>query len=218
MLTASLIQNNLPQLKLTDTVVKALQLIQDYKLTHLPVVEQQFLGLVSEDDLLETDEFATIHTLQLKFIRCFVLNNQHFLTAVAVCNQFETQVVPVLNTEQQYLGAITVTELLKTLGNFTGTNELGGIIIFEADIRQFSISEISRIVESNNATILHLNTVTNSKNGLLEVTIHLNKKEISDVVAAFERYSYTILHHFGAEAYQDDMKYNYQNLMNYLDI
>ena len=220
MLTTELINNNIPQLKLQDSVSKALQLINDYRVTHLPVVsEEKYLGLVSEDDLLDAeDDKATILILEDSFIKVFVKENEHFLNAVNCSNRYETTVVPVINEEEELVGVITVTDLLKALGDFSGANEIGGIIVMEMERNQFAISEISRIVESNDATILHLNTTVQPQTGMLTVTLHLNKKEISTIVASFERYEYDIIYYFGDEKFENEIHINYRHLMNYLDI
>lgn len=220
MLTAELINNNIPRLQLQDTVSKALRLINDYRVTHLPVVaDDKFLGLISEDDLLDTDDDKlTIEILQENFIRASVKENVHFLNAVNYSNQYETSIVPVVNGTNELSGVITLVDLLKTLGNFSGANEIGGIIVMEMERSQFSISEISRIVESNDATILHLNTTTHPDTGLLTVTLHLNKKETTAIVAAFERYEYYVVYNFSDEKFEDNIDTNYRHLMNYLDI
>jgi acetoin utilization protein AcuB len=220
MLTAELINNNIPRLQLQDSVTKALQLINDYRVTHLPVVsEEKYLGIISEDDLLDVeDEKGTIEFLQENFIPAFVKENEHFLNAVKCCNQFETTIVPVTNEEKELVGVITVTDLLKALGDFSGANEIGGIIIIEMERSQFAISEISRIVESNDATILHLNTTIQPATGLLTVSLHLNKKEIAAIVSAFERYEYDVIYYFGDEKFENEIHTNYRHLMSYLDI
>jgi acetoin utilization protein AcuB len=220
MLTVELINQNIPRLQLQDTVSKGLQLISDYKLTHLPVIsEEKFLGLVSEDDLLDMNEpKMPIELMQETFLNAAVLENEHFLNAVKCSNQFDTTVVAVVNEEREFMGSITTNELLKALGNFAGTNEIGGIIVLEMERSQFAISEISRIVESNDATILHLNTTVHADTGMLTVTIHLNKKEISAIVATFERYDYDVIYYFGDEHFENEIHSNYRHLMNYLDI
>ena len=83
---------------------------------------------------------------------------------------------------------------------------------------QFSISEISRIVENNDSTVLHLNTTTDSVTGLLTVTLHINKREIASIISSFERYEYDVVYSFGNEKFENEISTNYQNLMNYLDI
>jgi acetoin utilization protein AcuB len=220
MLAIELNNNIIPQLQLEDTVGKALQLINDFKVSHLPVVsEEKYLGLISEDDLLDADNKKMhIQLLHSEFIDIAIKENEHFLQAVNISNEYQTSVVPVVNEENEFLGSISGQNLLRILGNFSGAQEIGGIIVLEMERSQFTISEISRIVESNEATILHLNTTVQPETGLLTVTIHINKKELSMVVAAFERYDYDVIYYFGEEKFENEIHSNYRHLMNYLDI
>jgi acetoin utilization protein AcuB len=220
MLTVELINNNIPRLKLQDSVSKALQLINDYRVTHLPVVQDdKYLGIISEEDLLDVEEEKMpIELLQENFVNAAVSENEHFLTAVNCSNQFDTTIVPVINEEKELLGVITTPDLLKALGNFAGTNEIGGIIVLEMERSQFAISEISRIVESNDSHVLHLNTTVHPETGMLTVTLHINKKEIAAIVATFERYEYDVIYYFGVENFENEIHTNYRHLMNYLDI
>lgn len=220
MLTIDLINNNIPRLQLQDTVAKAIQLLADFKVTHLPVVsEDTYLGLLSEEDLLDAeDDKLTIEVLQKYFIPASVKDNVHFLNAVNASIQADTNIVPVLNEEGELSGVISTSDLLKTMGNFAGANEIGGIIVLEMERSQFAISEISRIVESNDCTILHLNSQTDPATGMLTVTLHINKKEISAVVATFERYEYDVIYYFGNENFENEIHSNYKHLMNYLDL
>jgi len=220
MLTADLINKNIPRLQLLDTVSKALQLINDFRVSHLPVVaEEKFLGLISEEDLLDADdERLTIELFQQHFITAAVPDNVHFLNAVNNSIQFDATVVAVVNSENNFQGVITTPDLLKTLGNFAGANEIGGLIVIEMERTQFSISEISRIVESNDCSVLHLNTTADPNTGILTVTLHLNKREIAAVVATFERYDYNVTYYFGHEKFENEIDTNYRHLMNYLDI
>lgn len=220
MLTRDLINNNIPRLQLEDSIGKALQLMNDFRISHLPVVsEEKFLGLIAEDDLLDAeDERSAIELLQSSFTRASVSGQVHFLNAVSCSIQFDITVIPVVNNEDDYAGVITIPDLLKTLGNFSGANEIGGIIVLEMERPHFSISEISRIVESNDCTVLHLNTTMDPLTGMLTVTLHINKRELAAVVATFGRYEYNVVHYFGNENFESEISSNYKNLMNYLDI
>ena len=220
MLALELNNNNIPQLQLQDTIAKALQLFSDFKVSHLPVVaEEKFVGLVSEEDLLDANNSnMLIELLQKDFIQASINENDHFLQAVNISNQYQTNIVPVINFEKELVGTISGQTLLKTLGYFSGSQEIGGIIVLEMERNQFAISEISRIVESNEATILHLNTTIQPETGLLRVTIHINKKELSAVIAAFARYEYDVIYYFGEEKFENEIESNYRHLMNYLDI
>lgn len=222
MFTNDLINNNIPRLKPKDTVAKALQLLNDFRITHLPVVyEDKFLGIISEEDLLDLDETAhdaPIEALPEHYIIQSVPDKVHFMNAVNYALQHDTNVVAVSKANGVFVGAISTMELLKELGNFAGANEMGGLIVLRMERLQFSISEISRIVESNDCTILHLNTTTDPETGLLNVTLQLNKRELATVVATFERYDYDVIYFNGSERFENEINENYDNLMKYLDI
>lgn len=220
MLSSELINHNIPRLQLQDSIAKAKQLMIDYKLTHLPIVtENRFIGLISEEDLLDfDDEKLTIQVAEPFFLTDFVLDDTHFLNVVNYCNQQSSNIVPIANRHQDFIGVVTSDDLLKTIGLFTGANELGGIVILELDRVDFSISEISRIVESNDATIYHLNTFNDPKSEKMLVTLHINNKEISSIVATFFRYDYSVKYHFGIDSFEEKTTSNFNNLMNYLGI
>ena len=220
MLTSELIDHNIPRLQLLDSVIKARQLITDFKLTHLPVVtEDKFLGLISEEDLLDIEEIkTTIEHIQECFIVDFLQDDVHFLNAINDCNQFESNIVPIVTKNKDFCGVITASCLLKTIGEFSGANEIGGLIILEMERINFSISEISRIIENNDSTILHLNTITNKETGMLIVTLHINNRDLASIVSTFERYKYNVHYHFGAMEIKDTTDHNYKNLMKYLDL
>ena len=220
MTTLQLIDNTIPQLQLEDTVKKALQLISDFKCTHLPVVDKdKYLGLISEDDLLDKDtEGATIELFQSDFIPAKVSVTQHFLTAVPVCNLYQTNVIPVVNESNELLGCIRNFGLINALGNFCGANEFGGLVVLEMQPSRLAISEINSIVESDGATILHLNVSPMSTEQLLQVTLQINKREISTIIASFERYEYSVVYYSGEELFENDLETNYKNLMTYLQI
>lgn len=220
MLTIELVNNNIPRLQLTDSVAKGLQLLNDFRLTHLPVIsEEVYLGLISEEDLLDCDDDRkTIEMLQDHFMKESVADNVHFLNAVNFSTRHETSIVPVTTGNNEYAGVIPSSDLLKTLSNFAGGNEIGGIIVLEMERSQFGLSEIGRIVESNDCTVLHLNTIMHPETGLLTVTLHINKREISAVVSTFERYDYDVIYFYGNEKFENEIHTNYRHLMNYLDL
>ncbi len=82
----------------------------------------------------------------------------------------------------------------------------------------FSISELGRIVESNDARIIHLNTWTDNTNGQLMIAIKINKTDLQDVLASFERYEYNVVQYFGENLSEEELRLNFDHLMNYLNI
>jgi hypothetical protein len=97
-------------------------------------------------------------------------------------------------------------------------NEPGGIIVLEISNRDNSLAHIAQIVEADNAQVLssYVNSFENSTR--LEVTLKVNKTEITSLVASFERYEYDVIYYFGNEKFENEIHSNYRHLMNYLDI
>lgn len=220
MLTRELLSQTLPYLHLSDKVYQALQLMNDNQVTHLPVVDgDKYIGLISEDDLLLAEnENDTLNTVEQSFANLSVKENEHFLKAVQVAADNALSVVPVITEENEIAGTVAYNDLLKYSSGFMSLNEPGGLIVLEMESNQYSFKEISKLIETNDAQITQLNTSNDAESGMMQVTIRVNKPEISDIIATFQRYEYNIKYFFGEEQYANELRSNYDNLMNYLKI
>ncbi|MDB5196675.1 MAG: hypothetical protein JWP88_1046 [Flaviaesturariibacter sp.] len=218
MLTRDLISNSIPYLHLDDKVFHALQLMNDYHVAHLPIVQDdQYLGIISEEQLLHTDEESILEHLPISDGGSAVQANDHFLKAIQIAVQNKLSVVPVIQ-EKELLGIVTYNDLLRNASDFMSLNEPGGLIVLELEGKDYSFGEISRIVESNDAQITQLNTFTDPETGIMQLTLRVSKLEISDIISTFQRYEYNVKYYFGEETYQNELKTNFDNLMNYLKI
>lgn len=205
---------------LNDPVSQALDLMSDFHVTHLPVVvEDKLAGLVNEDDLLNVEDDTTLLAqLQGGFGKTAAHADAFFYEAVHIVNESGLTVIPVVGAGAEYVGSIIATDLLKQLGRITGVADNGGIIVLEMEKVSFSFSEISKLVETNDAQITQLNTYSGPQSGNFYIVLRINKLEISDVVATFQRYEYQVKYYFGEELYENELRSNYDHLMNYLNI
>jgi len=218
MLTRDLISNSIPYLHTDDKVFHALQLMNDYHVAHLPVVENEnYLGIISEEQLLQSDDENTIKELPVTDGTTSVQANDHFLKAIQTAVVNKLSVVPVVQ-EKQLVGVVTYTDLLRNASEFMSLNEPGALIVLEMESKSYSFTEINRIVESNDAQITQLNTFTDPETGTTQVTIRVSKLEVSDILSTFQRYEYNVKYYFGEELYENGLRTNYDNLMNYLKI
>jgi predicted transcriptional regulator len=192
--------------------------MNDYHVAHLPVVEEEkFVGIISEELLLHADDDQLLKQLPITDGGTSVQANDHFLKAIQVAVQNKLSIVPVIE-EKQILGIVTYNDLLRNASDFMSLNHPGGLIVLELEEHNYSFAEISRIVESNDAQITQLNTYVDPETGLMQVTIRINKMEISDIISTFQRYEYTIKYYFGEEIYENELRGNFDNLMHYLNI
>lgn len=220
MLTRELLSQTLPYLRLQDKVYQALQMMNDNNVTHLPIVDgDKFIGLISEADLLQAEnDNASLSELQQSFSDISVKDDEHFLKAVQLAADSGVSVVPVVTGDNELVGTVAYNELLKFSSEFMSLSEPGGLIVLEMESNQYSFNEISKLVETNDAQITQLNTSNDAETGLMQVTIRINKPEVSDIVATFQRYEYNVKYFFGEELFTNELRSNYDNLMNYLKI
>jgi|SRR5687768_1483663 len=218
MLTRELISNSIPYLHKGDKVYQALQLMNDYHVAHLPIVEEEkYLGIISEEQLLHSDDENILDQLAISDGGTSVQANDHFLKAIQVAVQNKLSVVPVIENEQ-ILGIVTYNDLLKNASNFMSLNDPGALVVLEMESKAYSFSEINKIIESNDAQITQLNSYADPETGIIQVTIRINKLEVSDIISTFQRYEYNVKYYFGEEMYENELRTNYDNLMHFLNI
>lgn len=219
MLANELISTSFPTTKPEDKIHVALQLMDNFDIVHIPVVDhEKYIGLLSKDDLLDLDESASIKAALEDVLVKSVKSTEHFLSALKLAVQNNLSNIPVVNNENDWVGAISTTDLLKALARFTGLDEPGAIIVLEMERKSYSFGEISRLIETNDAYITQFNTYTENETGLLIATIKLNKMEVSDILSTFQRYEYSVRYFFGEEHYENELKHNYDHLMTYLKV
>jgi acetoin utilization protein AcuB len=215
-----MISVTLPALRPDDSVARAQDLMTDFHIAHLPVVsEDKLVGLVSEDSLLNApDDEMPLSQLQQSFSKIAVHAGTHFIEAVHFVNEFNLTAIPVIEGESEYIGVISATDLLKQVGRMMGAGDPGAVIVLEMDKVSFSFSEISKLVETNDAQITQLNTYFDTQSSIFYITLKINRLEISDIISTFQRYEYKIKYYFGEELYENELRTNYDHLMNYLNI
>ena len=188
MTAAELITNHIPALHTTDTVRLALDSMQIYKISELPVLENnKYTGLVHEEDLEDADGNELVQPYLKAGSPAQVNPADFFLVPLKIMHQRKLSLLPVVKEDGELMGVITQEDLLQAASHYNAASIPGGIIILQMQPNSFYISEIGRIVESNNAKIIHLNTWTDASTGELMVAIKVNKSDIQDILASFER-------------------------------
>lgn len=204
----------------SDTATYALKLMEDQKISHLPIVNNvEFLGLISENDIYEMNKpEESIGSHQLSTTNAFVYQHEHIYKIISLAGELNLSVVPVIDTKNRYLGSITLPNLLEKFSQVASIRNPGGIIVVERNQNDYSLSEIARIIEANDAKVLNCFVSSFHDSMKLEVTIKINKMNIFPILQTFERYGYDVLASFTEEDYNNDLQDRYDSLMNYLNI
>ena len=188
MLAKDLISDVIPCIMTSDTGIKALNWMEIFRVSHLPIVNNdEFLGLISDTDIYdlnEADEPIGSHPLSL--IRPFVYRNQHIYEVISMVAKLTLSLIPVLNEQNHFVGCITLQNLVAQFSKLTAANEPGAIIILELSINDYLLTEIAQIVESNDAKILSLYVSSFKASTQLNVTLKLNTSNLNSIVQTFE--------------------------------
>lgn len=220
MIAKDLISQEVLPLKTSDTGLVALHWFDEFRVSHLPVVsDSQLLGLISEDDVFAAGSFEEpIWSYNLQLQNTSILHTKHIYEAMKLFADFKLTTLPVVDEKGTYLGLITLTDLVEKMAATAAVNNPGGIIILELNANDFSMVEISKVIEENDAKILSLYVTSPADSTRLELTIKLNRIDIAPVLQSFIRYNYTIKASFFESDYFDNLRERYDQLMTYLNV
>ena len=220
MIAIDLITYDIPPLVHTDTGEKALIWMDEFKVSHLPVLKNgNFVGLVSETHIL--DKMNVSENLDVLFQhlpRPFVFSNAHLFEILSKISEFKISVIPILDEHEQYLGCTSVFELMTSIANTSSMKEKGGILVLEVNEFDYSMAQIGQIVESNDAKILSSTILSDTSSTKLDITLKINQEDLTSIIRTFERYDYVVKASFQNGAGTEDLQWRYDVLMNYLNL
>lgn len=219
MQASELISSSLISLHPDDDGEKALSLMEELRVNHLAVVRDSFyLGILSEKEILSweaTNDIIENHLPEL--MAPSIINSQHLFDIIQEVELNSLSIIPVLNKKEHYLGSISNRKLLYTIAKSSSVQIPGGIIVLKIKENDYFMSEISRIIESNNTKILssYITSFPNEK--MIELTIKLNKINITSIIKDLERFDYNISASYNKEYPDNDFLDRYESLMRFLN-
>jgi acetoin utilization protein AcuB len=219
MIAKELINDSYPPLKLSDSGLKALNWMEEFRLEHLPIVDGlNYVGLVNEEDILKLsslDQPLANHNLPL--IKPYVRFNQPVFELVKIISQDKLTIVPVLDAAGNYIGLVTLKDIIKHYSDSGIFDDATGVIVLEVGV-SYSVGEIAHLIESENARIISLYVTPNAENETLDLTIKINQPELSRILSSFTRHGFLVKEHYHQSEFIDDLQSRYDSLMNYLGI
>lgn len=218
MLAIELITDAVVPVSLNDTVQTVIDRMIEFRVRHLPVVnEQQFLGLITESDLLQHDHQEPVSSLTLGLMSSYVNEDQHIYDVIRLFDDQQLTVVPVVSAGRNYLGVVSLNSMNGYIAELTAADVPGGILVLDIDNKNNSLAHMAQIVEADNAQILSSYVRAFPDSTRMEVTLKLNKQDITAINAAFLRYNYDVKAVFNYNDSNDDTMDRYDSFMNYLN-
>ncbi len=196
MLASELIDPMLPSLKPTDRVGQAMDWMQEHRVGQLVLTDQgEYRGVISEELLMDVgDDERSLSDVMRLFEQTFVYEDQHLYEIIGLILQNRMEVVAVLSEDKEFSGTISTNELLKQFAQELGVQEQGAILILNINERDYSLSEISRLVESNNVKVIssYFSSAAYGMPDRSRLTLKLNRRDITPVISTLERFGYRI--------------------------
>jgi len=194
MIANDLISEIIPSLKTSDTGQTALNWMEIFRISHLPIVNNQdFLGLISDTDIYDMNQpEEPIGNHELTLLKPYVTDNQHLFEVIGLVARLKLSVVPVLDNNSRYKGVITTSDLIVHIAGISSMDQPGGILVLELIERDYSLSQIAQIVESNNIKVLSMYITSPAESTRLEVTLKVNTTDLFALIRTFERFNYEV--------------------------
>ncbi len=221
MIAEELINHMIPPLKVTDDAHKAIVWMEEFRCLHLPVIDDgKLLGFISEEIILETNDIErTLADFDMVGKQCSVALDSHFYDILKVAGDNKLQIVAVLNEEQQYVGVITVQDIMISFAQTASVQMPGGILVLSMDLIDYSLAEISRYIEENNAKVISSIMIEDPMDkGKIKLTLKINQEELTRIVATLERFGYRVIGRYHEVQQDTGEKDKIDMLLRYLDI
>ena len=217
-----LLNQMIPPLKVTDSLEKAARWLEEFHVSQLPVLDNRhYRGLITEAGLLDQeDQGQLLGNLPLGYADVHVQRDQHFYNIIELAVQNRIQLVPVLDEQQEYLGVVTVSDTLAPFGKMPVATSQQGIIVLVMEERDYSLSQISRYVEENNAKIMSAHVAQDEHDSYrIRLTLKLNTPSLTRIIATLERFGYSITAQFsGTAEVSENEQERFDALLKYLNI
>jgi signal-transduction protein with cAMP-binding, CBS, and nucleotidyltransferase domain len=215
------INNLIPPLKLNDKVKLALNWMEEIRTDILPVVDEgRFMGFVTEELVFShNDSENTVSKIELENISCFVYQDKHIYDVIKVASEYHSNMIAVVDRENHYIGVVTMEDAISAFADSLSIQSNGAVLVLSLNMTDYSLSEIARIIESENTKILSSflssDPLDDSK---IKLTLKLDKTELRHVKATIERFGYRILDHFQEEEGINGEQERIDNLFRFLQI
>lgn len=221
MTALELVSNDIRALDINDRCDLTFDLYDEHKVTHLPVIDknEMFCGMISENDAYDVERPDTkFKEISRLLSPLYVEETDHVFKVITLMTKSNSNCLAVVTPKKRYLGTITSDVLMKVIGDTALVSDAGGVLELEMNSFDYSLAEISRLVESNNARILgsYIRNVPDSKK--IFVTLKINKTDLSGIIQTFTRYEYEISASYFQAPNGDALQDRYDNLINYLNL
>lgn len=205
-----------PEMLVSEAILK----MNQQHLDLMPVVkDEHLLNYVAIEDLEKAKADSKLSSMPLyAALLPFVTLKQHLLSALTHLKTLNVSLMAVLDEQGVYQGVLKTKDVVKALSLSVSIKNSGSILVLRVKPIDYSLSDISRIIEYSDAKILGMFIFEVEDSDELEIHLKLNTCILNNILATLERYDYKVLRYFNREDPADDMDLRYENLMKFIDV
>jgi len=210
--------NDIKPVRITDKVSDLKLLFNQLTYSHIPVEKEGvYMGCISETDAHCFDGAITLEDCNYAIEGFFVRSTTIWLDVLEAFAQNDSNIMPILDQNNKYLGYYELNDIIHLFNETPFFAEPGGILIVEKGINDYSFSEISQIVESNDTKLLGA-FVSKIEEDLATITLKISTTSLNEIIQSFRRYSYNIVSGHEDDSYLETLKRRSQYLDKYLNM
>ncbi|WEK68904.1 MAG: CBS domain-containing protein [Candidatus Chryseobacterium colombiense] len=211
------ISKDFPCFSLTDSIEAARDLLEDFGYTHIFIKKSHhFYGAIAIDFLYEEEE-GTLKDLEHQIERFAISEDNNIMDSIRLFHTFNTNVVPVINKNEKYLGYISCDDIFQDLSKYPLFSETGAILTIETPARKYSMTEIANIIESNNSKF-YGGFISFMSDEVIQVTIKISNENLASIDATFDRYDYRIVEKYYSDEKSDLYKDRFGFFQKFIEI
>jgi hypothetical protein len=210
--------NDIKPLNITDEISDLKLLFNQLTYSHIPIQNDGiYIGCISENDAHCFESAKSIQECNYAIEGFFVRPTTNWLDVLEAFAQNDSNIMPILDHNNTYLGYYELNDIMHLFNETPFFSEPGGILVVEKGVHDYSFSEISQIVESNDAKLLGA-FISKMDSDLARITLKIGNGSINDVIHTFRRYSYNIISGHEKDSYTENLKERSQYLDKYLNM
>jgi Mg/Co/Ni transporter MgtE len=212
------ITNDFKPISSDKTIAEAQDFFAEVSFSHFPVIEEKvYMGCLAADDIDTFDSDKKVADYKYTLEGFFARKKMIWLDVVEVFAKNHSNIVPVLDDDNTYLGYYELEDIIKFFHETPFLREQGGIIVVEKNIQEYSMSQVAQIVESNNGKLLGI-FVSEANAEKVQITIKIALGAMNDIIQTFRRYNYEIISEHHEDSYINNLKERSEYLDKYLNI
>ncbi|MFK5957985.1 MAG: acetoin utilization protein acuB [Lutibacter sp.] len=217
--TSPFILNEYNPFSLQTKIAEAQLFFSETTFCCFPIVNKsQLIGLITENDIQGIDDTDTIlDNYRYLFKHFFIDEGTNLLEIIKIFASNETNIIPVLNNKNEYVGYYDLIEVLHIYNETPFLNNEGTVLLLEKEIRDYSFSEVCQIIESNNGKILGI-FISETNTTTVKLTLKFSSQDVNEIIQSFRRYNYKVLSNHEEDFYLEELKDRTNYLRKYLNI